>query len=238
MVAPGLHRVRCGALVLAALFVPAALSAGPYSSGLANSTPGAIDPGVPGFVGPAGNGVVTDGNFVNPVFTGWADTVINAQPGARRQRRILQCHPRALGPVTGDNFGVVSLGDLPVTGAGSTPGSITVKFSTSIVNGAGADFAVFGGNALVSQGGAGVSGQIFGELAYVEVSSDGSNFARFRQASALTSSPVWPLRDHRMAQDEASTTSPANMRTATMVPGAHRSISRHSPAIPRFSMAR
>jgi hypothetical protein len=74
----------------------------------------------------------------------------------------------ALGAADG-TLGVVSLGD---------GGSITLTFNHAIVNGAGADFAVFE-NGFSFQGG------LFTELAFVEVSSDGVNFVRF-PASSLT----------------------------------------------------
>jgi hypothetical protein len=62
------------------------------------------------------------------------------------------------------------------------PGSITLGFGPNkIVNGAGADFAVF-------ENGFGFGGptSLFAEMAYVEVSSDGINFARFPSISLNT----------------------------------------------------
>jgi hypothetical protein len=92
----------------------------------------------------------------------------------------------ALGPVTGDNFDIVSLGDLNSSqiAAGASAGQITLSFSRGIGNRAGADFAVFE-NSL------GTSSTVFAELGYVEVSSDGTHFARFPSAS-LTPSAVGP----------------------------------------------
>lgn len=106
----------------------------------------------------------------------------------------------ALGPVTGDNFDVCVLGDLyqhqlavldpadPNYAVNQAlpydnpykiqPGQITLTFSTPIQDGPGPDFAVFE-NGFISAGGAGVSGQIFAELSFVEVSSDGVMFVRF-----------------------------------------------------------
>ncbi len=71
----------------------------------------------------------------------------------------------ALGPAdcTNGTGGVVSLGD---------GGSITLGFDFSIANGVGPDFAVF-------ENGFGVGDNVFAELAFVEVSSDGTNFFRF-----------------------------------------------------------
>ena len=73
----------------------------------------------------------------------------------------------------------VSLGDLDsvaISGA-AAPGSITVGFQATIVDGPGADFAVF------ENAGAFFNSHnvnfIFAELAFVEVSSNGIDFARF-----------------------------------------------------------
>ena len=65
------------------------------------------------------------------------------------------------------NPGVVSLGD---------GGAITLTFAAPIVDGPGADLAVF-------ENGFGVAGRLFAEFAFVEVSSDGATFARFPSVS-------------------------------------------------------
>ena len=57
-----------------------------------------------------------------------------------------------------------------------------------ITNGPGADFAAFE-NGFISDGRSGVEGEISGELGYVEVSTDGLQFARFSSVS-LTPSAV------------------------------------------------
>lgn len=72
----------------------------------------------------------------------------------------------ALGPADG-TLNVVSLGD---------GGSITLTFATPIANGPGADLAVF-------ENGFDTGGPFFAELAYVEVSSNGSDFFRFPSVS-------------------------------------------------------
>lgn len=184
--------------------LPLPLLAGPYSAGL-NDPANAYDAPVPGFVGPAGDGKArlylgtdADGapvylnpeNFVNPLFFGWAGEIADY---SRSDTSLSFSDPAlALGPVTGDNFDVVSLGDLtgPQISAGSPPGSITLRFAKPIRNLSGADFVVFE-NALVSQtntGGAGIGG-VFAELAYVEVSADGVNFVRFPSTSLTTTAP-------------------------------------------------
>ncbi len=147
--------------------------AGPYSSGLANTTVGAVDPGIPGFVSSA----------VNPVFVGWATGYTSYLP-APGVDSGWNDPTMALGPVTGDNFSIVSLGDLSSAqiAAGTQPGRITLSFNSGIRNGSGADFAVF-------ENGFGSNTSVFGELGYVEVSSDGTHFARFPNDS-LTPSAV------------------------------------------------
>lgn len=83
---------------------------------------------------------------------------------------------RALGPAsTFDSGDVVALGD---------GGSIILTFAGTIFNGPGPDFAVFE-NGFADSG----SGGFFGELAWVEVSSNGTNWFRFPGFSA-TPSPV------------------------------------------------
>lgn len=77
---------------------------------------------------------------------------------------------KALGKAVGDSFDIVSLGD---------KGTITLTFSGSIYNGAGYDFAVFENS----------FSDTFLELAYVEVSSNGTDFFRFKNYS-LTPKPV------------------------------------------------
>jgi hypothetical protein len=166
--------------------------AGPYSLGIADAS-NAFDAPVPGFVGPNGDGQarLDDGfggfinpeNYVNPLFFGWADQVSIYAPtpgvGTSWSNPSL-----ALGPVTGDNFDIVSLGDLDATqiGNGITPGEITLMFLTPLRNFSGADLVIF-------ENGIGSATSVFAELAYVEISSDGVNFARFPSKS-LTASAV------------------------------------------------
>jgi len=170
---------------------------GPYATALDNFHPTAPDAGIAGFTGPNGRGVCPAGenddqssgddpnNIINPVFSGWASHVVSYEPFnlAAIQNYlggIFSLPEKSLGPVTGDNFDIVSLGDMDVTDIadGNSPGMITLAFDEPIQNGPGPDFAVFE-NGFVSAGGAGVYGQIFAELAYVEVSTDGIHFVRF-----------------------------------------------------------
>lgn len=190
---------RAAAAATAALCLgAAAAAAGPYSAALDDAF-NPYDAPVPGFVGPHGDGkarvLESEGvnahpnNFVNPLFAGWASGVADYSPtpgvaGAWADPA------NALGPVTGDNFHIVSLGDLSSSqiATNAPPGSITLTFARQIRNLSGADFVCFE-NGLISAGGAGMNGQILAELAFVEVSSDGHNFARLASRS-LTPSAV------------------------------------------------
>lgn len=164
--------------------------AGPYSRGSSDAA-SAYDAPVPGFTGPNGDGKarIDDGNggfmnpnnYVNPLFFGWADSCENYSPSSGVGPSW--ANPAvALGAVTGDNFDITSLGDLNSTQIASgtaAPGSITLKFLQPVRNRSGADLVIFE-NGFFSQGGA---GQVLGELAYLEVSSDGTHFVRFPSQS-------------------------------------------------------
>jgi hypothetical protein len=108
-----------------------------------------------------------------------------------------------LGPATGDNYDIVSLGELDALEitAGAGPGRITLVFgdpcdandANHIRDGKGYDLVVFE-NGFLSQystGGGSVRGQMLAEIAYVEVSSNGVDFARFSSVS-LTAGLVGP----------------------------------------------
>lgn len=190
-----LYRKHCSidtawnAALVAALAATIAtpLAAGPYSAAGLDPT-NAFDPGIPGYTGPDGDGIVSPSNAVNPIFAAWASEILEyaPTPGVTSEfnNPLL-----ALGPVTGDQLDVVSLGDLNATqiGLGVPPGRLDVAFGGIISNGPGPDFAVFE-NAFIAAG----DSKILGELAYVEVSSDGVNFARFH-ADSRTPSPVGPF---------------------------------------------
>jgi len=77
--------------------------------------------------------------------------------------------PRGRGLYQG-SIHVLSLGD---------NGSVTVGFDVVITNGPGSDFIVFENPFYIN----GTNGAVFAELSYVEVSSDGSHFARFPSIS-------------------------------------------------------
>lgn len=177
--------------------MPLLSAAGPYSAGL-NDPDNPYDAPVPGFVGPQGVGTAapvgedgfqtgTTSNFVNPIFFGWANGYLNYVFNEISVDPGFDLPEFALGPVTGDMMDVVSLGDLNAAeiAQGMEPGTITLTFPAPIRNFTGADFVVFE-NSLGSRN------SVFAELAYVEVSSDGVNFARFPSVS-LNPEPSNPL---------------------------------------------
>lgn len=152
--------------------------AGPYT-----------DAGVNGYVGEDGRHAdpVEDANAViNPIFRDWATSVVSYEPAPGLD--ALWSEPnKALGPATGNYLDVVSLGDLDQgqIGQGVPAGQITLSFNVPIRNCNGYDFVVFE-NGLISNcntDGGSVKGQMFAELGYVEVSSNGVDFVRFPSVS-------------------------------------------------------
>ncbi|WP_182865225.1 PEP-CTERM sorting domain-containing protein [Rhodopirellula sp. JC639] len=85
------------------------------------------------------------------------------------------------------NGGFNSLGDLDTAeiADGDLPGFLTVQFPTGIGNGAGHDFAVFENGFTFGTNADGTPG-LFAEFAYVDVSTNGSDFARFPSISLNT----------------------------------------------------
>lgn len=124
---------RLSVLLVAAMVAAwgQAAAAGPYSTGKANDpliNPAAPDAGIPGFVGPDGEGLcLTRGpqNYVNPQFVGWATGYLDYLPSDTSWSGNWNNPAKALGPVTGNNFDIVSLGDLDATeiaqGKGARP---------------------------------------------------------------------------------------------------------------------
>ena len=156
-------------------------------SGFAND-PGKIDSGIPGFVGSDGLGIVSENNIVHPIFEAWATGFINYQP-APGVEPPFQNPENTLGPVTAESFDIASLGELTqqqITD-GVSPGQITLTFDRAIINGDGPDFAVFENGFGFDE-----TGNLFAELAYVEVSTDGIDFLRFPSISR-TENPVDPI---------------------------------------------
>lgn len=111
------------------------------------------------FADKAGSTNTTAISKSDPSLIGWADgyTGISYGPGVTDNWKTPQ---KALGPATGNALDVVCLGD---------GGQITMTFFLPIIDGEGFDFAIFE-NGFSST---------FLELAWVEVSSDGTHFVRF-----------------------------------------------------------
>ena len=138
---------------------------------------------------------------VNPIFRTWASGYLNYLPSDNAWTGDWSDPTKAFGPATGDNYDIVSLGDLDDNEylSGQKTGQLTLLFGdpniaddpNHIHNVNGYDFVVFE-NGFVSnfntQQGS-VAGLIFVELAYVEVSSNGIDFARFNGVS-LTNEPL------------------------------------------------
>lgn len=139
--------------MILSLFQASYAFAGPYSD--FDETTHAVDPGVPSSSGE---------------FSGWAQSVVDSHITASGGGDPTN----ALGPY---NTSLVSLGDLTATqiSDGDAPGSITLGFD-GFRDGEGWDFAVF-------ENGFAFDGGLFAELAYVEVSSNGVDFARFDSIS-------------------------------------------------------
>jgi hypothetical protein len=132
--------------------------------------------------------------IVNPIFRGWATGVKSYEPspGVAIQWRDTST---ALGPATGDKIDIVSLGDVNTVDSSDPPGQIILSFGdpedpndpNHIRDVDGYDFVVFENGFLVTEGnnpGHGYrQGEVFAEFGYVEVSSDGNDFARFPPVS-------------------------------------------------------
>jgi hypothetical protein len=105
----------------------------------------------------------------DPRIVGWASSVHDAALGEGSEG-VWRDVDQALGAAEGQSTTIVSLG---------RGGSVTLAFDPPIADGAGHDFVVFENG----------FSDTFLELAYVEVSSDGTTFARFDSA-AHTPEPI------------------------------------------------
>jgi len=135
------------------------------------------------YSGPTDTANLLDGAIPSssPRFTEWANAILPLGPAATASTYFA---PRGATAVSLTSFN--SLGDLDAAEItrGDSPGFLTVSFPTGIRDGQGPDFAVFeNGFAFGTPNG------LFAELAYVEVSTNGSAFARFSSIST-NSSPV------------------------------------------------
>ncbi len=194
---PNLKKLSFVHLPLLAVLAGAAgsLYAGPYSAGTHDST-NAWDAPVPGFVGPDGVGYFSQtgdsANYVNPLYLGWASSVVEYDPAENPNfTGALYPETAILGPVTGDVYDIAALGEPPAADweAGTAePGTITVSFDRAIKNLQGADFTVYeNGFAQYDFQNETLSELVLAELAYVEVSSNGLDWARFPSDSQTPS---------------------------------------------------
>ena len=178
-------------VILIILFALAVLAeAGPYT-----------EAGVNGYIGDDWRHAdpEDEDTVINPIFRGWAtgfEDYFPSDDDLTESHGIYDLNDpyKALGPVVGWVYDVVSLGDLDEyeIADGCSPGQITLLFGNPSVpndpnhirNVSGYDFVVFE-NAFLSTytGGGAIAGEMFAELGYVEVSSDGVNFARFPSVS-------------------------------------------------------
>lgn len=136
----------------------------------------ALTTSVPGLAGPYPSFSDPAGYILPSQIRAWATGIEDYSPAPGVMPPSAD-PTQGLGPADG---GVVALGDLDATqiAASVEPGSITLTFQTPIVDGPGADLAVF-----ENAGTFFTDPYIFAELAYVEVSTDGRVFARFPSTS-------------------------------------------------------
>ena len=144
--------------------------------------------------------------LLHPVFSGrWVSGVDYRPANLSHITADFRNPAKATGPVTGSVVDIVSLGELQAEdlSQGAIPGSITLTFAECddpnvcdpngiIPNVDGYDFAVFENGFIVESTDRllGYSaGQVFAELAYVEVSSNGIDFARFPSVSLTVEMP-------------------------------------------------
>ncbi|NJL30946.1 MAG: hypothetical protein HC898_04585, partial [Phycisphaerales bacterium] len=127
----------------------------------------AVDDGLAGPYAPAANQPGSTAIFKDsPLLVAWAtgfENLVRGPQDINNPAGPVASHGTgdlALGKAVGNSFDVVSLGD---------GGHITLTFATGIRNGPGYDFAVFENG----------FSDTFLELAFVEVSSNGSDFFRF-----------------------------------------------------------
>ena len=109
--------------------------------------------------------------YDDPRIVAWATGVDSFLPGPGVTETQFMMTSQALGPAGTNTLNVVTLGN---------GGSITLTFAAPLTDGDGWDFAVYE-NSFASD--------VFLELGFVEVSSDGTHFARFDSAFTSTVAP-------------------------------------------------
>jgi len=175
-----------GSFTIDTIVFESAFSTGPYT-----------EVGISGYINPNNRGQYADplndpNAVVNPIFKGWATAVADYEPAPGVDAQWAD-PGNALGPAAGDKLDIVSLGDLnrQQIDDGLPPGRITLSFDEPIRQQDGYEFVVFenGFTSDVSLETGSVEGLMFAELGYVEVSTNGVDFARFAAVS-LTTEPV------------------------------------------------
>ena len=161
-----LRSILCWLVIMCLWCAPRMVLAGPFSGH--SNDPGRPDSSI---------------HFTDPAISAWATSVVNYSP-APGVNLEFQDTSNVLGPADATttqfpNVSTVSLGDLDQTqiSAGAAPGSITLATQQPVSDRSGPDFAVFENSFDGTF--AGDASLVFGEMAYVEVSSDGVTFARF-----------------------------------------------------------
>ncbi|HPM77919.1 MAG TPA: PEP-CTERM sorting domain-containing protein [bacterium] len=116
----------------------------------------------------------------DPAIVAWASGYVNYLPAddVDAQWRTPE---KTLGPATGDLYDVAALGERALDSP-DPPGEITLSFAEPLRDREGADLVVFENSFPLGEG-------LFIELGFVEVSSDGAQWARFPSVS-LTPGPV------------------------------------------------
>jgi hypothetical protein len=109
--------------------------------------------------------------YDDPRIVAWAAGVDSYLPGPGVTQSQYMMPTEALGPAGTNTLAVVTLGN---------GGSITLTFAAPITDGDGWDFAVYENS---------FAADVFLELGFVEVSSDGAHFARFDSAFRGTATP-------------------------------------------------
>ncbi len=128
------------------------------------------------------------------IFSQWASSCVSYNP-AGTVAASWKDPAKALGPATGDQFDICSLGD---ASRGSEPGSIVLGFAEAIADGPGPDIVVFENGFSANF----APELFFAELAFVDVSSDGISFVRFPSVS---------LNDENVAISSYAPLDPANV---------------------------
>lgn len=162
--------LRSWSAILMGWLATASLSAEPYAPGPISAGTTAID-------------AYEDAEMTlpNPELVAWANAFLNYLPGPNVSQTF-KTPEGALGPANDTGFHISNTTTIVTLGDG---GSITLSFATPILDTDGFDLVVF------ENGVSTTAGRGFFELAFVEVSSNGTDFYRFSGRSS-TPQPASP----------------------------------------------